>query len=156
MISPNIPVLLSVTGQSQQEGQQEERVHLVTTGLLRKTAGGYSLHYDETQPDSNETSHITLDMDKGSVTMIRDGSYATSMVFEKGRRFQGNYHTPLGDLEMGIYATRVQYTANEDKGDVTLQYQLDLQGQFVAMHQLKVNFVRQDQPVNIARKDLPS
>jgi uncharacterized beta-barrel protein YwiB (DUF1934 family) len=144
MRSPSIPVLLSVTGQSQQDGQQEERIHLVTTGQFRKTEQGFSLLYDETQPDSGETSHITLDMEKGSVTMVRDGSYATSMVFEKGRRFQGNYHTPMGDLEMGIYATRVQYSADEEKGDVSLQYQLDLQGQFVAMHELKVIFVRQD------------
>ena len=144
MRSHSIPVLLSVTGQSQQDGQQEERIHLVTTGHLRKTERGFSLHYEETQPESGETSHITLDMEKGSVTMMRDGSYATSMVFEKGRRFQGNYHTPMGDLEMGIFATRVQYSANEEKGDVSLQYQLDLQGQFVAMHELKVLFVRQD------------
>ncbi len=146
MRTNSIPVLLSVTGQSQQDGQQEERIHLVTTGQLNKTERGFSLHYEETQPDNGETSHITLDMEKGSVTMIRDGSYATSMVFEKGRRFQGNYHTPMGDLEMGIYATKVQYSANEEKGDVSLQYQLDLQGQFVAMHELKVLFVRQDAP----------
>lgn len=146
MHSHSIPVLLSVTGQSQQDGQQEERIHLVTTGQLHKTERGFSLHYEETQPDSGETSHITLAMEKGAVTMMRDGSYATSMVFEKGRRFQGSYHTPMGDLEMGIYATKVQYSANEEKGDVSLQYQLDLQGQFVAMHELKVQFVRQDTP----------
>lgn len=142
----SIPVLLSVTGQSQQDGQQEERIHMVTTGHLSKTSQGFSLKYEETQPESGETSQITLAMEPGSVTMSRNGSYATSMVFEKGRRFQGNYHTPMGDLEMGIFATRVQYHASEDKGDVSLQYQLDLQGQFVAMHELRVHFVRQDLP----------
>ena len=146
MTIPSIPVLLSVTGQSQQEGQEEERIHLVTTGHLKKTEKGFSLQYEETQPDSGETSHITMSMERGSVTMVRDGSYATSMVFEKGRRFQGSYHTPMGDLEMGIYATRVHFSADEDKGDVTLQYQLDLQGQFIAMHELKVQFVRQGAP----------
>ena len=143
MTIQSIPVLLSVTGQSQQEGQEEERVHLVTTGRLYQNSGGFSLQYEETQPDSGETSQVTLAMAKGSVTMVRDGAYATSMVFEKGRRFQGSYQTPVGALEMGIYATRVQFSANDDKGDVSLQYQLDLQGQFVAMHELKVTFVRQ-------------
>ena len=142
----SIPVLLSVTGQSQQGGQQEERIHLVTVGSLSKTESGFSLQYEETQPESGETSHITMSLEKGSVTMVRDGSYATSMVFEKGRRFQGNYHTPMGDLEMGIFATRVHFAGDEEKGDVSLQYQLDLQGQFVAMHELKVSFVRQDLP----------
>ncbi len=144
MTEKGIPVLLSVTGQSQQEGQEVEGIHLVTTGRLVKTEKGYSLDYDETQPETGETSHITLVMEKGSVTMSRDGSYATSMVFEKGRRFQGSYQTPFGDFEMGIYSTKVQFTADEEKGDVSLQYQLDLQGQFVAMHELKVAFVRQD------------
>ncbi len=143
---PSIPVLLSVVGQSQQDGQKEEHIRLITTGHLNKTERGFSLQYDETQPDGGETSHVTMSLEKGSVTMVRDGSYATSMVFEKGRRFQGNYHTPMGDLEMGIFATRVQFTGDEDKGDVSLQYQLDLQGQFVAMHELRLNFVRQDTP----------
>lgn len=139
-----IPVLLSVTGHSQQDGQPPEGIHLVTTGELRKTKKGFSLKYDETQPDSGETSHITLQLEQNSVTMNRSGDYATSMVFEKGRRFQGSYVTPFGSLDMGIFATKVNYTADEEKGDVSLQYQLDLQGQFVAMHDLQILFVRQE------------
>ena len=84
---------------------------------------------------------MTLTLGKGVVTMERHGAFATSMVFEKGCRFEGSYDTPYGALDMGVYATQVKYRVDdEDNGEVNLQYQLDLQGQFAAMHELNIRF----------------
>ena len=42
---------------------------------------------------------------------------------------------------MGVYATRVKYQVDPSAGgEVSLQYQLDLQGQFAAMHELHIRF----------------
>ena len=73
--------------------------------------------------------------------MQRTGAFATSMVFDQGHRFEGNYSTPYGDLAMGVYATHVKYQVEDGPiGEVNLTYQLDLQGQFAAMHELRIRF----------------
>ncbi|MBE5781862.1 MAG: DUF1934 domain-containing protein [Clostridiales bacterium] len=134
-------VLVSVTGWSQSgEEEKPDTVRLLTTGTLSGEKEGWRIDYTETQPD-NQAHDVTLTMDGGVVTMQRAGAFSTSMVFEKGRRFEGSYVTPFGALDMGVYATQVKYQVDDESvGEVNLKYQLDLQGQFAAMHELHIKF----------------
>ncbi|MBQ6951179.1 MAG: DUF1934 domain-containing protein [Clostridia bacterium] len=135
-------VLLSVSGWSQAQGDETpDPVRLLTTGTLTGQPDAWRIDYTETQPGEHDAHDVVVKMQKGVVTMERKGAYATSMVFEKGRRFEGSYHTPYGALDMGIFATQVKYAVDEQKtGEVNLKYQLDLQGQFAAMHELRIRF----------------
>ncbi|MBR6184648.1 MAG: DUF1934 domain-containing protein [Clostridia bacterium] len=133
-------VLLSVMGWTHEDDDPSDSVRLLTTGTMTGGKDAWRIDYTETQPD-NESSDVTLLMDKGVVTMQRSGTFATSMVFEQGRRFEGSYRTPYGDLAMGVYPTHVKYQVEDGPvGEVDLTYQLDLQGQFAAMHELRIRF----------------
>lgn len=133
-------VLLSVTGLAKNQEAEDEAVHLLTTGTLFGRLDAWRLDYVETQPDSQESA-VTLTLGGGVVTMQRRGDFATSMVFEKGCRFEGSYDTPYGSLDMGVFPTLVRYCVDEEaNGEVKLKYQLDLQGQFAAMHELRIRF----------------
>lgn len=132
-------VLLSVMGWTRDD-EPADSVRLLTTGTLTGGPRSWRIDYTETQPD-NESSDVTLTLDQGVVTMERTGSFASSMVFEQGRRFEGSYRTPYGNLAMGVYATHVKYQVEDGAvGEVNLTYQLDLQGQFAAMHELRIRF----------------
>ena len=133
-------VLVSVMGWSHEDDDPADSVRLLTTGTLTGGRGAWRIDYTETQPD-NESHDVTLTLDRGVVTMQRAGAFATSMVFEQGRRFEGSYRTPYGDLAMGVYPTHVRYSVDEAAtGEVNLTYQLDLQGQFAAVHELRIRF----------------
>lgn len=137
-----IPVLLSVTGTSKQSDPDDAGIQLTTSGTLKAVSEGYLLKYRESQPDSDEYQDIELLMNDKTVTMTRSGAYATGMVFEKGRRFEGVYETPYGSLDMAVYATRVFCRLGEERGEVQLQYQLDMQGQFADVHELKIKYAK--------------
>ena len=141
-----IPVLLSVSGSSGQSDQGDDEVKLMTSGTLAVVPEGYRLCYRETQPDSDEYQDIELVMNEKTVTMTRSGAYATGMVFEKGRRFEGVYDTPYGSLDMAVYATRVFCRLGEERGEVQLRYQLDMQGQFADVHDLKIKYSKKHAP----------
>ncbi len=136
------PVLLSVTGSTKEQAPEDEGIHLVTSGTLSVLPEGYRLNYRETEPETDEYQDIELMMNEKNVTMTRTGAYATGMVFEKGCRFEGVYNTPYGSLDMAVFATRVFCRLGEERGEVQLQYQLDLQGQFAAVHDLKIKYAR--------------
>lgn len=140
------PVLLTMTGSARNErGEAEEPVKLMTTGVLKPSASGYMLRYQESQTDEGDGSVMTQDiillMQPGRVTMTRLGDFGTSMVFVKDRRFEGVYHTPYGDLDMALFATQVSVSLAPDHGSVSLEYQLDLQGNYVSMHTLRLEYV---------------
>ena len=47
---------------------------------------------------------------------------------------------------MALYATQVSTSLFPDHGSVHLEYQLDVQGSFAAMHTLQLEYVAGDQP----------
>lgn len=138
-------VLLSVTGIVQDVGMEEsaDEMRLVTTGELSGNAAedSWRLRYSETQPDSAETDKVTFTMHNGIVTMQRDGQLSTSMIFSQGNRYEGSYNTPYGALEMGVFPTQVKYSISDlAKGEVVLKYQLDIQGQYASMREMRIRF----------------
>ena len=132
-------VLLSVMGWTR-EDEEPDTVRLLTTGTLSGSPDKWRIDYTETQAD-NESHDVTLTMGGGIVTMQRKGPLGTSMVFEQGKRFEGSYRKPYGDLDMGVYPTHVKYEVDGAAGGkVDLVYQLDLQGQFAAVHEMRIRF----------------
>lgn len=141
----DIPVLVTIAGRSQDyPGEDEEPIRVTTTGRLKVSGSQYTLYYQETQPEDEKgktsTQNITLQMQPGRVMMTRAGDFGTSMVFVKGQRFEGAYHTPYGNLGMAVYATRVNCKLTPEHGTVHLQYQLDMQGSYSALHELSLEY----------------
>ncbi len=134
-------VLLTVTGVTSDFGETDDAMRLITTGTLTREKDMWKLRYEENQVDSNEKRRITMTMDDGVVTMARDGAWGTNMVFQQGRRFETSYNTPFGAFGMGIFPTQVNYSVDDTgRGEVSLKYQLDIQGQFTSVNDLKISF----------------
>ena len=81
---------------------------------------------------------VELTLETDIVTMRRSGEYEANMVFRKGQRYEGQYHTPFGSLDLALFCTKAVFKADSQDGEMHLQYQLDINGQFVAMHQLEL------------------
>lgn len=137
-----IPVLLKMT--SIIEGQEiTEPMQLLCRGELRKTPSGYLLRYEESLPvDDNDIqkNDVILSMSENRVSMSRPGEYGTTMIFVKEQRFEGEYHTPYGEMSMAIFPTHVYCNANETDGRVHLEYQLDLQGRYASMNTIDIEY----------------
>lgn len=134
-------VLLTVTGVASDFGETDDAMRLTTVGTLTGDKDSWKLRYEENQPDTQEKRRVTMTMDRGVVTMARDGSWGTNMVFQQGRRFETNYATPFGDFGMGIFPTQVNYKVDDNgEGEIALKYQLDIQGQFTSVNDLKISF----------------
>ena len=94
-----------------------------------------------TLPSGEETLLYTISCGKLSAAVT---DYGATLVFGRGQRFDGCYATPFGSLNMGVFSTRVQWRVEKGEGEVRLKYQLDMQGRFVATHDLTVRFYEQD------------
>lgn len=134
-------VLLTVTGVASDFGETDDAMRLTTVGTLTREKDSWKLRYEESQPDTREKRCVTMTMDQGVVTMNRDGNWGTNMVFQEGRRFETSYNTPFGAFGMGIFPTSVNYQVDDSgAGEIALKYQLDIQGQFTSVNDLKIQF----------------
>ena len=135
------PVRLTVTGMAYNRNEEDEAMHMTTFGTLSGNSKEWKLRYTERRSDSDEKHDITMTMGEGMVTVARKGAFASDLVFRQGHRFEGSYRTPFGDLNMGIYPTQVDYTISKNgDGEVSLRYQLDIQGSYTSVHKLDIAF----------------
>ncbi len=138
-----IPVLISITSSAHREdAAEDESISLITSGTMALTEDGAVIRYEETLDETMPPQPVTVTLNGDAATMSRSGDYATDMVFRMGSRYEGLYHTPYGDMELALYCTRLSYELDEEGGEIVLSYQLDLNGQFAAMHDMELHLAQ--------------
>ena len=107
------------------------------TGDLSETDGGLKLEFWE-YLDDKEKVHTEIVIDGDTVTMKKDGSVATAMIFEKGVRHNGKYVTPVGVLSVGVNTNDVVIDIEDGSGKILLEYDLDFNMGFLAKNKLEI------------------
>ena len=137
-----IPILISLDAQSNTENQPEDTMRLITTGELIEKTDETLIRYEESLDENEPPQKIEIAIRGPVITMSRHGKFEANMVFQKGSRYESQYHTPFGDLDMALYCTRAAYTADPEGGELVLQYQLDVSGQYAAVHEMHLHYMR--------------
>lgn len=146
MESDLIPVRLTLESFSRDDdGAVDAPIRVMTTGKLKPTSTGFMLRYIESAADEGTgeimSSPVTLTLQPDRVVMNRAGEFGSTMVFVKDTRFQGQYHTPYGDMGLALYTTHVYCKVGRDKGTVRLEYQLDMNGHYAATQTIALDYV---------------
>lgn len=139
-----IPVLIAINSNAHRdEVAEDEALTMLTSGTLEIGKDEAVIRYEETLDESLPPQQVMVTVSDEAVTMSRGGDYATDMVFRMGCRYEGQYHTPYGDMELAVYCTRLKYDLGEEGGELLLSYQLDLNGKFAAMHDMELHLLPQ-------------
>ena len=107
-------VIISIKGSQLYEGQDPDVTELVTAGTLRREQEGYTIAYQETELTGLEGTTTKLRIEGPRVTLLRQGSVNSQMIFEVGRKHLSMYETPYGALAVGIETRRLKNTVDID------------------------------------------
>ena len=88
----------------------------------------YIENNEETGPE--ETTITVFGND--TVSIVRNGQFSSEMMVEKNVRHHTFYRTPYGELTMGIYGNRVEWSTNDKGGVLKMRYSLDFNNGFVS------------------------
>ena len=136
-------VMLTITGV--QNGS--ENIELITEGDLKESEKSLTLEYSETEISGMEGTKNIITIEDSMITLMREGDVSTSLYFEEGKRFVGNYNTRVGTLSMSVFPTLVRAVHDETSGQVRLEYELDLEGD-CSINKLSLSYKKIDQPLN--------
>ena len=136
-------VLLTITGV--QNGN--ENIELITEGVLKENEKSLVLEYSETEISGMDGTKNTITIEDSMITLMREGDVSASLYFEQGKRFVGNYTTRAGTLSMSVFPTLVHSVHDDTSGQVSLEYELDLEGA-CSINKLSLSYKKIDQPVN--------
>lgn len=139
------PVLISISSTAHRDDMPEdETLSLIVSGQMELDEAGVVIRYEEAVDETTPPQQVTVTVKDESVSMERKGEYSTSMVFRMGCRFEGLYQTPMGDMELALFCTRLDYDLGDDGGEVYISYQLDLNSSFAAVHDMELRLIRQN------------
>lgn len=139
-------VLLNITG-TQRDGDEDERIELITEGRLIKKPEGLLIEYDESELTGIDGCTTTLVFGDDSVTIQRSGTQSMQMVFSPGRVFDSSLETPYGTISLHVFASRVESELTEKEGSLLLEYELSL-GTLCTFNKLDLKFKSMEDCVN--------
>ena len=132
-------VIISIRGSQLYEGQAPDVTELVTGGTLRREKEGYTIAYQETELTGLEGTTTKLRIEGPKVTLLRQGSVNSQMVFEVGRKHLSMYETPDGALAVGIETRRMKNTVDEAGGELEIDYAIEIDNLLAGKSQFQLN-----------------
>ena len=112
------------------EKVEPDEIEISTVGKKRLTDSRFEIYYDESEVTGMEGSVTSVSFDKsdkGIVTMLREGSVSTALVFEAGRRHHCLYKTPYMPFEVCVNTLSVDNRLEED-GELFIDYIIEIRG----------------------------
>jgi len=119
-------VIISVKGTQADESQSEAILELVTEGRFYKRGGTYYVTYKESEVTGMEGTTTTLEVDGGTITLVRCGSVNSQFIFKKGQKHLCHYDTEYGAFTIGVYTTNLNINMNDHGGEISVDYQLEI------------------------------
>ena len=117
----------------------DEVIEVVTPGEFFVTEDGYKAIYEETELSGMSGTTTTLTMLDDKLILEREGSISAKMDFKKGETSISLYNTPYGVLDLQIHTEELKVDINENGGEITAKYSMELSGQPPIINSLSVN-----------------
>ena len=112
------------------KGSLEHAAMLCHVGILTEEDGRIEFSYEESEITGMEGSTTAISFSKDNpslVSMVREGSVSTALVFEQGKRHRCAYNTPYMPFEISVHTRRVSNTLLEN-GVLELDYIIEIRG----------------------------
>ena len=109
---------------------EPESIEINTVGVMKAENGRVEVSYDETEAtgmDGSTTALTYMENEKGVVSMIREGTVSTALVFESGKRHHCLYNTPYMPFEICVRTLKVDNRL-ADLGYIDLDYVVEIRG----------------------------
>ena len=126
-------VLVSLRGlQFEQSDGDPEQIETITVGTYYEKNGKHYVIYDEVSEGFDEPTKNRMKFGEHVLELTRTGLVNVHMVFEENRKNMTSYHTPYGNIMIGIDTKQIQISQQEDRITVTVNYALDVNYEFLA------------------------
>lgn len=120
-------VIISIKGVQTSPNEPPDVIELVTEGVLSDHGNQhYTLTYQESELTGLEGTQTTFHIDPETISLLREGSINSQMVFQLGRRHLSLYKTPFGDMSVGINTRRLHSDLTDTGGEIQISYAMEI------------------------------
>ena len=125
-------VLIGIKGLHAMRDSTEDDIEVVFPGSCMKLGDTWYVRYSEPVEGLGGEIRNLIKLRSSYMEVSKRGLTSTNMVFETGKKNLTWYETPLGAVLLGISATNVQVTMQDDVIEARAAYALDVDEQHQA------------------------
>jgi Uncharacterized protein conserved in bacteria len=96
---------------------------------------------DESRDESGEMVTTSFRISSSKIKMVRKGSFASVMVFEKGVDHVSTYNTPYGAMDMKVKTDILEVDGDENHLHAHVKYVLEMDGQVTSNSDIKIDIM---------------
>ena len=137
-------VTIKIVGKHVHDNVDEEQMELITEAQLYECNGVLYLIYEESEFTGMQGVKTRLRLAPDSLKLSRsnDNGAGSEMRFEKGKRFENRYHTPMGPVDIEILTNEFENSMTaEGTGKVSVDYSISLKGLTEGRSKLDIEFM---------------
>lgn len=137
-------VLVCVKGFHQTEIPEADEIEVFSAGKYYLKNGKHYILFDEGVPESDEVIKNKITLRDGVMEVEKKGPIVSNMTFSRGTKTTSWYHTPFGNMHAGITVREMNVTETEDRLEIFVDYELELDYAHAADSKILVKVMSKD------------
>ncbi|HIY63987.1 MAG TPA: DUF1934 domain-containing protein [Candidatus Mediterraneibacter stercoripullorum] len=126
-------------------GTDDDEIEVVTPASYYCRNGKHYIIYDEVMEGMSGSIKNKIKISgPDSLEIMKTGISNSHMVFEKNKKNLTYYRTPYGQMLVGVNTRDMQISVKEDKIDVLVNYELDVNHEPLADCKIKMNITSKE------------
>ena len=123
-----------------------DTIELVTGGLYSYNGKESVLSYQESEMTGMDGTRTTFSIRPDIITLTREGSINSQMVFQEGKKHIFAYNTEFGTTSMGVSTHRISEGMDQEGGKVEIDYTIDMDSTIVSQNTFIIDVRISDTP----------
>ena len=125
----------------------DDSIEVVTLANYYCKNGKHYIIYDEVLEGMAGTIRNKIKITgTESIEIMKSGVSSSHMIFEKNKKNQTYYRTPYGQLLIGVNTKNMEVGVDDDRINVRLDYELDVNHEPLADCRIKLDVMSKDDP----------
>lgn len=129
-------VEVSINGLHQAE--EENQIEVSYQGQYYLKDGKHYIFYEEVSEEGEKIKN-RIKIQEQVVEVTKKGNQVSKMIFDVSKSNVTSYHTPYGELQMGIHARRIHLEEHADRLWVEVEYALEINGQHMSECKVEIS-----------------
>ena len=127
-------ILFSLKGLqlTQSERGEQEELETITAAEYYLRNNHHYIVYDEVMEGFEESTKNIFKFDGSCLEVTKRGAVNVHMLFEEQKKNMTTYHTPFGDILIGIDTEKIAVSEDEDQIQLHVDYTLEANYQHLA------------------------
>ncbi len=131
--------VITIKGLQEYEDNDSTDVEMMAECDFAFEDGRYFIEYEETEATGLEGSTTTVEVAEDYLSLSREGTVDTTLLFIEGRQTTSYYETPYGTMILGITAESIESDFNESGGNARVKYNMSMNNMFSGTNTFEIN-----------------